>query len=171
MLDNIKQEQSKLDKLTNLISSHLTDTKKSISTLKSNLKHNKQEHGHSASNIKTYKNDINKLQDFKMYLDSEEHIKKQLSIDDDDLTNMPKETIHKILNILKNYINMDKSFRLKHETLKTLYISYLKLYKKYKDHKSTHKVKRISHTHKDKVKISITPTITPTITLIITYNR
>ena len=105
MLDNIKQEQYKLDKLTNLISSHLTDTKKSISTLKSNLKHNKQAHGRSASNIKTSKNDINKLQDFKMYLDSEEHIKKQLSINDDDLTNMPKETIHKKYDAVESQLS------------------------------------------------------------------
>jgi len=38
----------------------------------------------------------------------------------------------RILELLKNYVNMDKSFRLKHESLKTLYNAYLDLYKKYK---------------------------------------
>lgn len=38
--------------------------------------------------------------------------------------------------ILKDYIKLDKSFRLKHESLKTLYRAYLQLYNKYKEQNS-----------------------------------
>lgn len=37
-----------------------------------------------------------------------------------------------IAQLIKDYIKLDKSFRLKHEALKTLYQAYLELYKKYK---------------------------------------
>ena len=65
---------------------------------------------------------------------------KSMSIDDKDdefenleLKNISPETGKKIIELLKNYVKMDKSFRLKHESLKTLYNAYLALYKKYKD--------------------------------------
>jgi hypothetical protein len=53
-----------------------------------------------------------------------------------DLKHLSKENINKILELLKNYVNMDKSFRLKHESLKTLYNAYLELFKKYKTQKN-----------------------------------
>ena len=43
-----------------------------------------------------------------------------------------RETMNKILDMLKKYIKLDKTFRLKHESLKTLYNAYLDLYKKTK---------------------------------------
>lgn len=60
------------------------------------------------------------------------------SISSKDLQTLSKKNINKILDLFKNYVNMDKSFRLKHESLKTLYNAYLELYKKYKlqQHKS-----------------------------------
>ena len=59
-------------------------------------------------------------------------IETKLQLNPNDFQKVPKETIMRILELLKNYVNMDKSFRLKHESLKTLYNAYLDLYKKYK---------------------------------------
>jgi hypothetical protein len=59
-------------------------------------------------------------------------IETKLQLSPNDFQKVPKETIMRILELLKNYVNMDKSFRLKHESLKTLYNAYLDLYKKYK---------------------------------------
>ena len=56
----------------------------------------------------------------------------KLQLNPNDFQKVPKATIMRILELLKNYVNMDKSFRLKHESLKTLYNAYLDLYKKYK---------------------------------------
>lgn len=53
-----------------------------------------------------------------------------------DLQGIPSETANRVLELLKNYVKMDKSYRLKHESLKTLYNAYLDLYKKYKSTKS-----------------------------------
>ena len=139
MLDDIKQEKNKLDELTKLIGSHLRDTKTSIDTLKTNKDTHDKKHIQAQEKVKEQEK---QLKDFKIYLDDDEHIKKQLEIDDADIAHIPKETINKVLNILKNYINMDKSFRLKHDTLKTLYISYIKLYKKYKEQHNNNKTKK-----------------------------
>jgi len=46
---------------------------------------------------------------------------------------LPSETINKISELLKSYVKMDKTFRLKHEALKTLYNAYLDLYQKYQE--------------------------------------
>jgi len=59
-------------------------------------------------------------------------ISDKLQLSPNDFQKVPKATIIRILELLKNYVNMDKSFRLKHESLKTLYTAYLDLYKKYK---------------------------------------
>ena len=59
-------------------------------------------------------------------------ISDKLQLNPNDFQKVPKATIMRILELLKNYVNMDKSFRLKHESLKTLYTAYLDLYKKYK---------------------------------------
>ncbi len=59
-------------------------------------------------------------------------IETKLQLTPNDFQKVPKATIMRILELLKNYVNMDKSFRLKHESLKTLYNAYLDLYKKYK---------------------------------------
>ncbi len=59
-------------------------------------------------------------------------VETKLQLSPNDFQKVPKATIMRILELLKNYVNMDKSFRLKHESLKTLYNAYLDLYKKYK---------------------------------------
>ena len=59
----------------------------------------------------------------------------QLNIKASDFKNVAATTVSKILELLKNYVNMDKTFRVKHESLKELYKTYLELYKKYKDNK------------------------------------
>jgi len=88
------------------------------------------------ANVNIVDNKTNtELQAFKIQLDGEHAIKQQLQIKGTDFKNVSKETVNKILDLLKNYVNMDKSFRLKHESLKTLYTAYLDLYKKYKDSK------------------------------------
>ena len=81
------------------------------------------------SNIKK-KNTIKKID--KSKLENKE-------FDDLELTNISPEIGTKILTLLKNYVNMDKSFRIKHESLKTLYNAYLALYNKYKTNKSNNK--------------------------------
>ena len=55
----------------------------------------------------------------------------KLQLSPGDFQKVPKATIMRILELLKNYVNMDKSFRLKHESLKTLYTAYLDLYRKH----------------------------------------
>lgn len=67
----------------------------------------------------------------KMELKGEHHIEKHLGISETDFKNISPDTVKRILELLQNYVNMDKSFRLKHDTLKTLYQAYLDLYKKY----------------------------------------
>ncbi len=41
-----------------------------------------------------------------------------------------------VIDLISNYVKMDKTFRVKHESLKTLYTAYLQLYKKYKSEQS-----------------------------------
>ena len=41
-----------------------------------------------------------------------------------------------VIDLISNYVKMDKTFRIKHESLKTLYTAYLQLYKKYKSEQS-----------------------------------
>lgn len=64
------------------------------------------------------------------------NVSRHLSFNTADFKNISKETIEKILDLVSDYIKMDKSFRIKHESLKTLYKAYLDLYKKYKNEKS-----------------------------------
>ena len=82
-----------------------------------------------ANNEKTLENELKKLQ---MEIESESNFKHQLKFDSGELKNISQNTVNKILDLLKNYVNMDTSFRLKHESLKTLYNAYLDLYNKYK---------------------------------------
>ena len=77
MLDDIKQEKNKLDELTKLIGSHLRDTKTSIDTLKTNKDTHDKKHIQAQEKVKEQEK---QLKDFKIYLDDDEHIKKQLEI-------------------------------------------------------------------------------------------
>ena len=110
MLKQIVNEKDKLEKLTKKV----IHTKNSNHSFKYNTKSNS-----------TKTNSTNKIMHNKI-LETKE-------FDDLELTKISPETGKKILELLKNYVNMDKSFRVKHESLKTLYSAYLTLYKKYKN--------------------------------------
>jgi hypothetical protein len=62
---------------------------------------------------------------------------KKLKISNEDFTNLSPDTINEILQMLINYVNIDKSFRMKHEALKTLYKAFLDINKKYQDENSS----------------------------------
>ena len=123
MLNHIVHEKAKLEKL----SKKVLQNNKHLSTNNTNNTNNTKK----KLNNSTHSNTIIK------------HM--QLDLDEDDLendkifknlglkNNISPETEQKILDILKNYVKMDKSFRVKHESLKTLYGAYLDLYKKYKN--------------------------------------
>lgn len=138
VLNQIIEEKNQLEKLTKKISQKSSidskgKTKKSITKLEVETPQLQQ----SLSQHNTYTSDNTKtnteLLEFKTQLNREDIIKQQLQIKGSDFKNVSKETINKILDLLKNYVNLDKSYRLKHETLKTLYNAYLDLYKKYKN--------------------------------------
>jgi len=128
MLTQIVEEKNKLEKLTKKISQKSSTNSKG-KTQKTITKLEVESPPLQTNSTNT------ELQAFKIQLDGEHEIKQQLQIKGTDFKNVSKETVNKILDLLKNYVNMDKSFRLKHESLKTLYTAYLDLYKKYKDSK------------------------------------
>ena len=114
MIADITAEKSKLEKLTKKITNN-----KSGSSKKSQKNNTLEAQSPLPSPLPS------PLQD-------ETTISNKLQLSPNDFQKVPKETIIRILDLLKNYVNMDKSFRLKHESLKTLYTAYLDLYKKYK---------------------------------------
>ena len=119
MLKQIVNEKDKLEKLTKKV----IHTKNSNHSFKYNTKSNSTKSNNAKSNsIKS--NSTKKI--------IENTILETKDFDDLELTKISPETGKKILELLKNYVNMDKSFRVKHEALKTLYGAYLTLYKKYK---------------------------------------
>jgi hypothetical protein len=60
------------------------------------------------------------------------NIARQLNITKHDLQKISPEDITKLFSMLDDFINMDKTFKTKHETLKTLYKAYLDIHKKNK---------------------------------------
>ena len=88
-----------------------------LETLTKKLTHRK-----SNNYTQTNRNNINNMND------------KQVSnLKASEFNGLPNETINKISELLKSYVKMDKTFRLKHEALKTLYNAYLDLYQKYQE--------------------------------------
>ena len=128
MIADITAEKTKLEKLTKKITNH-----KSGSSRKSQKNHTLEAQSPSpppapaTTSNTTSDSAVNTAE---KSMNSTLETKLQLS--PNDFQKVPKETIMRILELLKNYVNMDKSFRLKHESLKTLYNAYLDLYKKYK---------------------------------------
>ena len=121
MLNQIVQEKNKLEKLTKTVlhnkpNTHNNHTKKNL-----NKTINKTT---NTNNLSITDTDINNDDDIDIKV-----------FDNLGLKNISPEIEKKILEILKNYVKMHKSFRVKHESLKTLYNAYLALYKKYKDNK------------------------------------
>ena len=134
LLNHIVKEKDKLDKITKTVVSTKKSSHKSLSTKKINNNNN----NNANTNSKISK--INSLDKIKKtsedILNSKEFDDKEIDdkeFDDLELQKISPETSKKILDLLKNYVKMDKSFRLKHESLKTLYNAYLALYNKYKD--------------------------------------
>jgi len=145
----VSDEKEKLEKLTKKISNKYSPPQKNKTKLNNQTPNKIDNHppGESpepaillvknklsgnvedANNEKTLENELKKLQ---MEIESESNFKHQLKFDAGELKNISQNTVNKILDLLKNYVNMDTSFRLKHESLKTLYNAYLDLYNKYK---------------------------------------
>jgi hypothetical protein len=142
MLSQIVEEKNKLEKLTKKIGEKTSSNTNKPKTQKATNpnKHILEVESPQPQTKAINTNEINnELQTFKIELNGEHDIKQQLQISGNDFKNFSKETVNKILDLLKNYVNMDKSFRLKHETLKTLYTAYLDLYKKYKEQNTSSK--------------------------------
>ena len=125
LLTQIIDEKNKIEKITKKLHDKIPAKGK---TQKAHKNDNKP-----IQNDTTDMQTMQTMQTLQVELNSEPDIKHQLQIKGEDFKNVSKETVNKILDLLKNYVNMDKSFRLKHESLKTLYTAYLELYKKYKD--------------------------------------
>ena len=138
LLNHIVKEKDKLDKLTKTVvstnkkSSHKSISKKKL--VKNNNNNNSNNTNSTNSNSKIFKSSsIDKIHSLDKIDTSDSDIKDDKEFDDLELETISPETSKKILELLKNYVKMDKSFRLKHESLKTLYNAYLALYNKYKD--------------------------------------
>ena len=120
MIADITAEKSKLEKLTKKITSQKTSpSRKSQKNHTLDAQSPSPAPAPATASISTEKSMTTGLET-------------KLQLSPNDFQKVPKETIMRILELLKNYVNMDKSFRLKHESLKTLYNAYLDLYKKYK---------------------------------------
>jgi len=136
MLSQIVNEKNKLEKLTKKVINN-----KHKNMLNNNTKNKSGSSGSGSSNsTNTNTNNVSaQLTMLKAELEgeSEHKLTGTLQIKTTDFKNSSPETVKKILELLKNYVKMDKSFRLKHESLKTLYQAYLDLYKKYKDEKQS----------------------------------
>jgi hypothetical protein len=125
MIADITAEKSKLEKLTKKITSNKSGTSK-----KSLKNHILEAQSPSPLPVSTTISDA--ISDATNAASATSTISDKLQLNPNDFQKVPKATIMRILELLKNYVNMDKSFRLKHESLKTLYTAYLDLYKKYK---------------------------------------
>ena len=147
LLNHIVKEKDKLDKLTKTVVSNKKSSHKSINTKKNNTNHDsKISKIHSIDKLEKSEKEDNPSQSIKDMINNKNFDIKELNIndldvkdlddkefDDLELHKISPDTSKKILELLKNYVKMDKSFRLKHESLKTLYNAYLSLYNKYKD--------------------------------------
>jgi len=133
LLNHIVKEKDKLDKLTKtVVSTNKKSSHKSISTKKI-VKNNNNNNSNNTNSKISKSSSIDKIHSLDKIDTSNADITDDKEFDDLELEKISPETSKKILELLKNYVKMDKSFRLKHESLKTLYNAYLALYNKYKD--------------------------------------
>jgi hypothetical protein len=140
MLSQIVNEKNKLEKLTKKVINNKHKNMLNNNTKNKSGSSGSGSSGSSGSSNSTNTNNVSsQLTMLKAELEgeSEHKLTGTLQIKTTDFKNSSPETVKKILELLKNYIKMDKSFRLKHESLKTLYQAYLDLYKKYKDEKQS----------------------------------
>jgi hypothetical protein len=144
----ILDENNKIDKVNNIdnMLKHIVNEKNKLEKLTKKVINNKVINNKVINKVITNKNNrINTVKNIKINKD----------FDDLNFNNISPETSKKILELLKNYVNMDKSFRVKHEALKTLYNAYIELYKKYKDNtnKYNNEISNLSHPeHKEILK-------------------
>lgn len=132
MIADITAEKSKLEKLTKKITNNKLGTSKK--SLKNHILEAQSPSPQPATAPATAPTTISNaiLATVASATSATSTISDKLQLNPNDFQKVPKATIMRILELLKNYVNMDKSFRLKHESLKTLYTAYLDLYKKYK---------------------------------------
>jgi hypothetical protein len=73
-----------------------------------------------------------KVKTHKITKSNEVNVRKLLNIPESEFKNSSQEKIKEILDLLQNYIKMDKTYLIKHEELKKLYQEYENLYNKKK---------------------------------------
>lgn len=115
-------DKDKIENFENILSQIMTEKNKLEKLTKKVLPHHKHttlHHTHTKS-VSSHKHE------------QKDEQKDELNIKPSDFKNISKENIERILELLQNYVKMDKTFRLKHEALKTLYTAYIDLYNKTK---------------------------------------
>ena len=132
MLSDIMSEKIKLENITKKVIHN-----KNNNTMKNNKSNTATKNTKNTKNSNSSNNKNTQLIAMKADIEQEHSIGGLINIKSSDFKNVSKDTVKKILELLKNYVNMDKSFRIKHESLKTLYQAYLDLYQKYKDEHKT----------------------------------
>jgi len=112
-------DKDKIENFENILSQIMTEKNKLEKLTKKVLPHHKHTTSQPTHHTKTST----------VHKDDQ---KDELNIKPSDFKNISKENIEKVLELLQNYVKMDKTFRLKHEALKTLYTAYIDLYNKTK---------------------------------------
>ena len=140
ILSDIVSEKAKLEKLTKkAIVNHgnsgigLNNTKTIISNRNNrsnNMSNNRNENRGYTSGVNTVNNIVNTLTKPK-----NEVYDSQLNLKTTDFTDVDPSIVKRLMELITNYVNMDKSFRDKHETLKTLYKTYGNIYNKHRNSK------------------------------------
>ena len=113
ILQQIITEKSTLEKLTKK-AIHPHHHKGYVSKIK---KSTTKSHAHAHAHNHTHDREIN--------------IKELLNISDNELKNSSPEKTKEIMDLLQNYIKMDKTYLIKHEELKNLYKEYSNSYNKH----------------------------------------
>ena len=143
MLSQIVNEKEKLDKLSKTVLSpqqikhtmkNNTNNNNHIKIINNSNVNNKGVRGAEAL-VKGARG-AEALATIQADMEGEANFTKQFKIKSSDFKNISPETMQKVLDLISNYVKMDKTFRVKHESLKTLYSAYLELYKKYKSEQS-----------------------------------
>ena len=105
---------------------------KQFSNASGNITNNKTKMINKIVKKATRKNNINNVGSGDGLITNMKELTKKLKISDSDLQNISPETMNSILKMVMDHVNTDKSFRMKHEALKTLYKAFLDLNNKYK---------------------------------------
>jgi len=98
------------------------------SKVNNDVNHTRTKKNTRAMNSVTSVNTINKLVN--------DHYDSQLNLKHTDFKDLDPSITENLMELITNYVNMDKTFRDKHETLKSLYKTYGQIYNKHKNSKS-----------------------------------